>query len=355
MEKRLAAYKTHNPDAQLFTSFTFSSIQEARHIENIIKRQFRAQQAGDGKEWFSVPPEQIANAVNALNVDDTLAVASNPLLHRSRVPIEVQDWLYEITKLIDAKSLTSSERAKKQVLKEKCKKAFSLYFGLGLTELQLDDRKFAIKNYPAVDLLALHKKGKQLSPNAQKTLKGHPLNFPGSSHHCNFWRLHKLSSGHSIAYAHTVISMPYCDHWSEADRESFESQSAEFAADVGWSFSDHNDWSWHFPGRTALHVFQMSTPSTEIERLFSKSFRKFIIENEKQLKNEAGSDTDMKTVIEDIVEDKSFPLDIEDIDSLYNKYLTPVWSFRRTKEEFGSYYGEHKLLKLIEVWQGTKH
>ena len=65
LERRLPAYKTHNPNHEVFKTYPCSA-ELAHRIELFIKQAFKDKLAGQGKEWFSVPAEEIDKYVCSL-------------------------------------------------------------------------------------------------------------------------------------------------------------------------------------------------------------------------------------------------------------------------------------------------
>ncbi|WP_296494512.1 GIY-YIG nuclease family protein [Rhodoferax sp.] len=113
LEKRLASYKTHNPNYYFYKSYE-CPIDEAKRIEGLIKGFFKSKIVGTGREWFSVQPEEINRIVSSL-----LEVPTNenltPAMHGVRISPEVHKQREEVLKaLIKSEGLNDDETYKQK-------------------------------------------------------------------------------------------------------------------------------------------------------------------------------------------------------------------------------------------------
>lgn len=140
--------------------------------------------------------------------------------------------------------------------------------------------------------------------------------------------------------------MPYLEAISKKESKQ---EMVDAANDLGWYCTFHNDWSWHYPDKTGLALYQPQTPVSTTIQLWEKSFRKWVIERKEILKYEEFSDTDtneLTYLLRDIAHDSSFPLDINSFEDFYNKYFSQF---------FGEYphWQKNAFIYLINKWKPT--
>jgi len=122
-----------------------------------------------------------------------------------------------------------------------------------------------------------------------------------------------------------MVSQPYVNIGSDRWKTMFKEMS-EYADKVGWYCTDHSEWSWYYPSKTALVMMQPKTPIQETLELFEASFKKFVVETWK--KYQRLLIPRLEDVIERIVYDDCFPLNVTSLDQLNSEYLH---RFRRMK------------------------
>ncbi len=313
-EKRMASYVTHNPTARLFKSYPCTLV-DAKKIEQAIKTTFKNQLSGSSKEWFSVNPNIIDRYVSALlytNVSDDVF----PSMHGVQISNEAYELLCKLSTAIEDKT-----RPKTRPIKEAVAEIFSIKFNLGIPEHKLPE-EIVFKDNISVDFNHCNPKSKLVIDGIKSNLN----NMPFDDHCFRFFHLSRLSSGHYGALCSAKVSMPYLEAIQK--REDLDKAVAA-ATDLGWYCTLHNDWSWWYPNKTALILYQPKTPALNRLALFDKSFRKWVIERQAILKHEPYSNReDLEKVIEDTVYDNTFPFDVESFKELCDKYLTPFWGIR---------------------------
>jgi hypothetical protein len=116
--------------------------------------------------------------------------------------------------------------------------------------------------------------------------------------------------------------------------EGKSEEIAEAAEQLGLFMSEHAEWSWHSPSEehedsgTTLFLFQLRTPVRTILRQWDASFRKWVIERSKMLKQEKFADRKaLMRIVEGIVGDATFPLTVNSLQGLVEEYLARYWWF----------------------------
>lgn len=146
LDKRLASYKTHNPSFQVYKTFD-ADYKEAKRVETVIKQLFKDVLSGEGKEWFSVPPEIIEHYAFIL-----LAKPSSdqllPSMHEVRLTEEAGKLRKEI---LDALESTNGYSDKANPIKDQFQEVFAARFKLGIPSHKLPE-DIAIRDSMAVDL-----------------------------------------------------------------------------------------------------------------------------------------------------------------------------------------------------------
>ncbi len=312
LERRLPAYKTHNPNHEVFKTYPCPE-EQAHRIELFIKQTFKDKLAGQGKEWFSVPAEEIDNLVCTLL--ETLPGVSDamPSLHGVKLTVEADELLGKIHEAV-------VKGEKSQTLKDCFAELFGKAFGLGIPRHKLPDNLLA-REYLFVDLN--HSSVPQESELVKKAVTSVP-SLPHDDHCWHFFHVLKLSSGHGLAVCTAKVSMPYLEEL----RGDAEKQVFNHAKELGLWATFHHDWSWWYPTKTGLILYQRKTPVSQVMTRWDKSFRKWVMERREVLRFEDWHDADaLLRTIEDVCDDKHFPLEFKSYEELQENYLGPFWYF----------------------------
>ncbi len=358
LEKRISAYKTHNPNAHLFANYQFASIEQARRIEVIVRRRFASQQVAAGKEWFSVSPAQLAAyALEQFNPASQHYVTNSALIQSSQPTpqfLALQDELAALQRVapIASNSPTTTDAKRRDritAIKNECKVLFGSHFHIGAPEQQIVLEKLtAYRDHPAPDMIAL-KGEKLLGSDLARACVMQPskLRFPAQDHECYFWQLHPLASGVSVPFVHTAIVMPYVEHLARDELAALADESKRFARAIGWTFVDHSEWSWYAPGSTALFAYQMQTGAHRIQKEFSTSLRRFVIEQYAALDTRHCDLNEFEKVLSDLAADRTFPYWIRTYEELIDTYLGPIWGRSLDDDDDTA----RAYLTLFEEWQ----
>lgn len=341
LDRRLPAYKTHNPNHQVYKTYP-CSIEEAKRIELVIKQAFKDKLTGQGKEWFSVPAEEVDKYVCSLL--DALPTTSDamPSLHGVKLTQKAEVLLNSIYEAVEGRKDSLS-------LKEQFAELFGKAFSLGIPYHKLPDNLMA-KEYLYVDLMH------SANPHDSKLVREAVTGVQKMTHddHCwYYFHLLKLSSGHSIAVCTAKVSMPYIERIvGDAEKEIFE-----HSKELGLWATFHHDWSWWYPTKTALILYQPKTPVSKMARQWDKSFRKWVMERKEVLKFEDYEDMEtLQRAIEDVCDDKHFPLEFKDYSDLQEKYLGPFWHFLNDEQMQDHDYEDDRALAmkfLVGLWRNN--
>ena len=341
LERRLPAYKTHNPNHEVFKTYS-CAIDEAKRIELFIKQAFKDKLTGQGKEWFSVSAEEVDKYVCSLLETSSTSTISDamPSLHGVKLTQDAETLLNSIYEAIH-----SSGKIKSQPLKEQFAELFSKAFKLGIPYHKLPDDLIQ-REYLYVDL--------NHATNNSNLVHKAVISVPSMPHddHCfYFFHILKLSSGHSLATCTAKVSMPYMERLTgNAEKEIFN-----HAKELGLWATFHHDWSWWYPTKTALILYQPKTPVSQILRQWDKSFRKWVMERREVLKYEDYKDRYLlERIIEDVCDDKHFPLDFKDYSDLQEKYLGPYRHFMSDEQMAGNEYEDDNATAmkfLVGLWR----
>jgi hypothetical protein len=339
LDKRLSSYKTHTPNHQLFKTYP-CPIDEAKRIELVIKQVFKDKLAGQGKEWFSIPAEEIDRFVCfLLDASPTISDAM-PSLHGIKLTDEANALLNGIYDAVHSKGEINS-----QPLKEQFAELFSKAFQLGIPYHKLPDDLLQ-REYLYVDLNHADKHSRLV----REAVTGVPR-MPHDNHCFYFFHILKLSSGHGLATCTAKISMPYM----EALKGNTEKEVFDHAKELGLWATFHHDWSWWYPTKTALILYQPKTPVSQIARQWDKSFRKWVMERKEVLKFEDHEDRyALERCIDDVCDDKNFPLEFKNYSDLHGKYLGPFHHFQDEKKMDDEDYADDRSLAmryLVGVWK----
>lgn len=338
LARRLPAYKTHNPNHEVFGTYPCSEDQ-AHNVELFIKQTFKDKLVGQGKEWFSVPADEMDRFVRSLldtqpSVSDTM-----PSLHGVRLTFEAKRLLDEIHMAVEKGGNT-------RPLKDRFAETFGKAFGLGVPLHKLPDDILG-REYLFVDLEHSAGPGSEL---VREAVTGVP-SFPHSDHCWHFFHLLRLSSGHALAVCTAEVSMPYM----EALRGDSEREVYKHAKELGLWATFHHDWSWWYPTKSALILWQLKTPVSKVFSMWEKSFRKWVLERREVLRFEDHKDSAALTrAIEDVCDDKHFPLGFKTYDELQEKYLGPFWGFLSDEQMADHEYEDDRAVAmrfLVEMWR----
>ncbi len=341
LDRRLPAYKTHNPNHEVFR--TYQCLEgEARRIELFIKQTFKDKLTGQGTEWFSVPADEIDRFVRALLETSPSLSDAMPSLHGVSVTPEAQGLLAEIYKAVE-------KGENSRPLKDRFAELFGKVFGLGVPLHKLPEDILG-REYLFVDLE--HSAGPQ-SPIVREAVTKVP-SFPHNDHCWHFFHLLKLSSGRAFAVCTAVVSMPYM----EALRGSAERETFNHGKELGLWVTFHHDWSWWYPTKTALILWQRKTPVSRLLSLWEKSFRKWVMERREVLRFEDHSDSaTLQRAIEDVCDDKHFPLGFKTYEELQESYLGPFWGFMSDEHMTDHEYEDDRAVAmrfLVERWRESQ-
>lgn len=335
LAKRMASYNTHNATIQLVKKYPCAQ-DEAKRIETAIKSIFKDQLTGKGKEWFSVNPDVVDRYVSNL-LEKPLSETLLPSLHGAKLTAVADDLKEEILKHVQAGN-------KYAQLKQQFAELFATKLSLGIAEHKLPENVI-IKDNLSIDIHHCIHPSQSLI--VKKAVTNNYICMPCEDHVWRFFNLVKLASGHYIVVCTAKVSMPYIER---LEKEGAETEVVEFANALGLYATFHHEWSWHYPNKTGLILYQPKTPFPQTLKHWDKSFRKWIIERQEVLKYESFPDRDiLAKTIEDIAHDNSFPLDIQTYPELCQKYFSPFLGFA-TSDEYPHWQKEAHTF-LLEKWK----
>lgn len=337
LDKRIASYKTHNPNFRQFKVYS-CDLAEAKRVEGVIKQAFKDKLSGSSKEWFSVNPEIIDRYASVLLMAP-ITTNISPAMHGVRLTSEALSMKDKITRAIEKTDKVSSDEFYGR--KETFAELFASSFGLGIPVHKLPD-DIVIRDGLCIDIANCNKK----SSFTIKAVKANYVKTPYEDHSYNFYHLVKLASGHFVAVCTARVSMPYLERI-----EGKKDEIIEAANQAGWYATFHHDWSWHYPDKSALILFQKRTPVLLTIKQWDKSFRKWIIERSEILKQEKFEDKDaLEKSIEDIVRDCTFPLDVSNYQELCDQYLEPFYGIPHGSNNF---FLKEAYLFLLDKWNNS--
>lgn len=316
LAKRMASYHTHNANIQLIKKYPCTD-DEAKRVEAAIKTIFKDHQTGKGKEWFSVSHETIERYVSNL-LDKPQSNAVLPSLHGVRKTQEAFDLQEKITKAVTTRG--KGEAAIK--LKEEFAEYFGTKFSLGIPEHRLPEN-ILFRNNLCID--TNHSLKRMDSTLVRESVANNFVQMPCDDHVYRYFHLAPLSSGYFIALCTARVSMPYM---RRLESEKTNSEIVDYARALGLYATFHHEWSWWYPDRTALILYQPKTPISQTLKQWESSFKKWVIERQEMLKHESFPDPEtLEKTIEDIARDNSFPLEIQTYQELCEKYFQPFMNF----------------------------
>jgi hypothetical protein len=376
--KRVAAYKTHNPNFRLFRTFE-ADLKEAKWIEKVIIGAFKDDAVGEGKEWFAVGPETVERYVSVL-MSKPAGAEVLPSMHdipltseaytlQEAIRKDIDDAgrrgaydngrrLWELRRVFSELGSTfgkaespAARRIEKEIEalsaklevadrdarlnKERLSELFADRVGLGMPSHKVPDGTIRVGGM-SVDW-------EHCSPDSEivrSAVRG-DFRMPLDDHTEQFCHMSRLASGHWAALWTARVSMPYLPKL--AGREAWEEISAA-AESMGWRCSIHDEWSWHSPGETGLVLYQRKTPVRAFIEQWEGSFRKWAVERRKALIMDAKGDKAFAKVLDDLADDSTFPLAVRSWDELLETYFDRYWKFEMPDELKYAYRA------LLEKW-----
>ncbi len=338
-EKRMQTYRTHNPNIRVVKQYPCDTA-ESKKVESVIKHIFKDNLSHTSKEWFAVNPDEVDRYVSTL-LEKPTKTDVLPSHHGVRLTNDAVKIFDAITDLV-----TSKKEAKEGVIKAKKTELAELFankFALGIPEDRLPENVIH-KDNMGVDLNNCNKKN---SHRVCKSIRENITALPHDDHVWRFYHLIKLSTGFYIAICTARVSMPYLERIAP---EEAKKEMIDAANEYGFYCTFHNDWSWHYPERTGLALYQPKTPISTILRVWENSFRKWVIERKELLTNESFLDNGSLTkTIEDITWDNTFPLEINSYDELKEIYLIPYVGI--SDDEDLPFAFRESYMYLIDKWK----
>lgn len=337
MNKRMQTYRTHNPNIRLVKQYPCSAV-ESKRVETAIKAIFKDSLSHTSKEWFSVSPDEVDKYVSTLIVKP-LKSDVMPSHHGVMLTESAWEIKQEILKLLDNRHPAYDViRNKKAELAE----LFANKFALGIPEDRLPENVIH-KDRLNADLGHIPK----ITQRVLDATTSNHLNLPKDDHVWDFFHLVKLSSGYFIAVSTARVSMPYAKAISDNAKKNEISNAAE---ELGLHCTFHSDWSWHFPDKTDLILYQRKTQVDTLLKLWDTSFRKWVIERKEILINERFSDRALlKKTISDTTWDNTFPLTVSSYDELLETYLVPFVSVYDSEDE--PFWMRDAYIYLFDRWK----
>ena len=196
-------------------------------------------------------------------------------------------------------------------LRRECATLFAKTFGIGDVAPVEDDKGLAKRLTLGVDYKACQPGwGNAINTN-------HPsLDFPGSDHQVRFYERLPLSNGKYVEYSSALVSMPYKDAYQI---EELLPAAQALAARVGWQYAEWPDWTWYSAHATTLILYRRTTTHEEMLRMWSTSFKRWLIENKSRLLK--GANANRRHVINDAIDCQHLPLDVQSWDELRERYF----------------------------------
>lgn len=340
LEKRLSAYKTHNPNFYQYKVYE-CEVNLAKKVEAVIKLFFKEKIAGSGREWFAVSPDKIDRIVAILldkDVEETLV----PAMHGFRLSNQGAEQLQFIEDALVKSKGRNNENTHNQ--KNKMAEIFATTFKLGIPEHGIPE-DIVLKCNLCVDIYECVKKSKE----ARQAIKNNYVRLPYDDHTVRFYHLVRLATGSYIALCSSVVSMPYL-----AAIEGKFAEIVKVANSCGLYAFQCDEWSWYAPGDSGLILYMQKTPIQKRLSMWENSFRKWIIERSKLLEQERIGHQEMHEVItktiDDVCYDSTFPLHVQSVEELYKDYLEPFWGI----EFNGKHFMQETYEFLFDKWKSKK-
>lgn len=271
LDKRMSSYRTHNPNFQTFKIYP-CDIEEAKRIETVIKQIFKDKLSSSAKEWFAVRPETINRYVSVM-LEKATETDVTPAMHGVRLTNEA----FELkAKILNALAKHKGHSDGTHAFKDAMAELFASRFGLGIPAHKLPE-DIVSRDALGVDIAHCDQK----APLAIKGVRENYVQMPNDDHSENFYHLVRLASGHYIAVCTARVSMPYLERIDGKKEEIIAA-----AKQVGWYATFHHDWSWYYPDKSGLVIFQKKTPVQKLLSQWDSSFQKWVIERAEILKQE---------------------------------------------------------------------
>lgn len=259
------------------------------------------------------------------------------------MPDSIAALLAEIKQKIEDRKNGASQKLKAM-------EVIAAYFKLGIPEHCLPDNiEHATKLAP--DLLYATDKYATLA-----CINNRGFSVPRADHVFNFYRLVSDLNNVCIAVCISKISMPYTH-----DIREVEAASVEFAENIGWTVTFKHEWSWHYPSKTGLFIYQQKTPSDTTLKLWQTSFKLWVMLNKKLLIAKCIKDSVyLDMCIEDITWDNTFPLNVNSYEELRDNYLIPYlhvgYENDEDKEEddYEEFFLKNSFKFAFELWHINK-
>jgi hypothetical protein len=195
-------------------------------------------------------------------------------------------------------------------LRQECSSVFAKVFGIGYVEPFEDDKRVVKRLTRGVDHKACQPGwGRQVNTNRAS------LDFPGTDHQVRFYERLPLSNGKYVEYSSALVSMPYKGSFRIPQLPAAQ----ELAEQVGWQYAELEDWSWYSAQATTLILYRRTTTHEEMLRMWSTSFKRWLIENKSRLKK--GASLDRRQVVDDAIHCQHLPLDAQTWDDLRERYF----------------------------------
>lgn len=223
-------------------------------------------------------------------------------------------------------------------LRNACATVFAKTFGIGHLVPDKDDKGLVSRLSCGIDY-------KACQPgwgNAIHTSNPN-IDFPGSDHKFRFYQRLPLSNGKYVEYGSALVSMPYKDSF----QMDLLPAAQAFAEQVGWQSTELKDWTWYEAAHpTTLIFFRRTTTHEEMLRMWSTSFKRWLIENRSRLMK--GANTDRRHVIEDAIAAPHLPLDVDSWGDLREHYFK---EFAPSMYHFEEAPMARAFKKVFEKWQ----
>lgn len=221
-------------------------------------------------------------------------------------------------------------------LRRQCAALFAKTFGIGHLESAADDKRL-------VKRLGLGIDHKACKPDWGDVVNARhsSIDFPGTDHQVRFYERLPLSNGKYIEYSTALVSMPYKGSFRIPELPAAQT----LAERVGWQYAELEDWSWYSAQATTLVLFRRTTTHEDMLRMWSTSFKRWLIENKSRLLK--GASVDRRNVISDAVDCPHMPLDVDTWESFRERYLRE-FAYRLYANESDSM--TKALKKVFERW-----
>ena len=223
----------------------------------------------------------------------------------SIVPKEAANFLIQIANKLDEKKDNCDD-----ITKEKVMEALAKEFQLGIPKHKLPKNIKQLDHSLCVDLSYEFEEGEALNMRLKS------LSFAYDDNICDFYEVCELKNGDFFAFCSAHVSMPNKD----INIFVFIDGLKYIADSYGIECSYHSELSCHFQNKSELILYKPKTPASVKKELFSKSFRKWVIENKEKLLSDNKSPKLLKYVVEDVCKDETFPLNIESYEDLELKH-----------------------------------